>query len=343
VFSVQVGNYSFEDYYRHSGFLSPYINLHRLEDNKVEQWSDKYIDYEKLKAVLKKAKAAANNVDDLKKKLPRELVDECRKEYAASKAVQMQLKQQQIGDKASSKQTNPINHFELTSRSSSPLPSLGEVNATDSTPLLFERRTSFGSNSDVSAGGGVPMKRQNSWSSLSHTVFKVTSYLGLANDKEVFYKSLENADEKFEQFIITYNEEVQKVKDFYQDKLHELSEHIEAIIESVDTSHIKQIPKKTKRASLIDGIVLKFEHAMHSRRASEFAIPSIRASVSGDSSDYDTMADAESPITKIRSQSSSDKLDLERESDSIKRALTDIYRNAKMLHNYSIMVSCRLE
>jgi hypothetical protein len=31
---------------------------------------------------------------------------------------------------------------------------------------------------------------------------------------------------------------------------------------------------------------------------------------------------------------------LERESDSIKRALTDVYRNAKMLHNYSIMVSC---
>ena len=33
------------------------------------------------------------------------------------------------------------------------------------------------------------------------------------------------------------------------------------------------------------------------------------------------------------------KLDLVREADSIKRAITDIYRTAKLLHNYSIMVS----
>eukprot|EP00970_Alexandrium_tamarense_P012905 scaffold3146_cov186-Alexandrium_tamarense.AAC.6 len=41
--------------------------------------------------------------------------------------------------------------------------------------------------------------------------------------------------------------------------------------------------------------------------------------------------------SQLKRQSSSDKMDLERESDSIKRALTDIYRTAKMLHNFSIM------
>lgn len=323
----------------------------KLEDNKVEQWSDKYLDYEKLKSILKKAKAAAGHVEELKKKLPKELVEACTREFAARKAqeeeerrlIDEQLQQQDD----STKSNNPTHHFELSSkpssRSSTPLPSVEETQkATDSTPLLAERRSSFGSQSENSVGGGPLMKRQNSWGSFGHTVFKVTSYLGLADDKKILYKGLEDADEKLEMFRATYNGEVQKVKDFYEDKLHEIGEHIEAIIESVDTSHIKERPKKIRRSSMLNELVHKFENVMHSKKTygdlrGVDNIPSIRASASCDSDDV--VLDAESPIIKMRSQLSSDKLDLERESDSIKRALTDVYRNAKMLHNYCIMVS----
>jgi hypothetical protein len=309
----------------------------RLEDNKVEQWSDKYIDYEKLKAILKKAKVASNNVQDLKKKLPRDVVESCSMEYDARKAreeEERRLLDQQL--KQQSEHNNPSSHSALSSRTSSPLTTLGE----DTPLLLLERRPSFGSAQSDTASAGPAMKRQNSWSSLSHTVFKVTSYLGIADDKQIFYKALEEADEKINLFNTVYNEEVQKVKDFYQDKLHELSEHIEAIIESVDTSHIKEKPKRKRKSSIIDDLVLKFENVMHHRKTSSDRIPSIRANISGDSFDMDdNHTDSESPAMKIRSNSSSDKLDLERESDSIKRALTDVYRNAKMLHNYAIMVS----
>jgi hypothetical protein len=42
----------------------------KLEDNKVSEWSDKYLDYEKLKAILKKAKAAKTSYDEQAKKRP---------------------------------------------------------------------------------------------------------------------------------------------------------------------------------------------------------------------------------------------------------------------------------
>ncbi|KAL3772850.1 hypothetical protein ACHAWO_002680 [Cyclotella atomus] len=305
----------------------------KLEDNKVEQWSDKYIDYEKLKAILKKAKVASNNVQDLKKKLPRDVVESCSMEYDARKVreEERRLLDQQL--KLQHDENNSGIHSALTSRASSPLTTLGE-----DAPLLLERKSSFGSAQSDAASAGAAMKRQNSWTSFSNTVFKVTSYLGLADDKKILYKALEEAGDKMKLFGIVYNEEVQKVKDFYQDKLHELSEHIEAILESVDTSHIREKPKKKRKSSIIDDLVLKFENVMHHRKVSSDRIPSIRLSISRDSSDVeDNYTDSESPVTKIRSTSSSDKLDLERESDSIKRALTDVYRNAKMLHNYAIM------
>eukprot|EP00956_Cyclotella_meneghiniana_P005427 scaffold6818_cov93-Cyclotella_meneghiniana.AAC.4 len=185
------------------------------------------------------------------------------------------------------------------------------------------------------------MRRERSWSNISNTVFKVRSYVGLANDKEILRKNLQDADEKLEIFVKTYNGEVEKVKMFYEDKLAELSEHIEAIIESVDTSALKlATPKKSRKSSLIDRLVVQFEKT-HLKKASEFDIPAIRTSaVFGDSSD-DLMAvmtsdDSDSPLKRTRSKNP-ELLDLERESDSIKRALTDVYREAKMLHNYAIM------
>jgi hypothetical protein len=47
----------------------------KLEDNKVSEWSDKYIDYEALKKILKKASAAVKKKDELVKRKP-ELAEE---------------------------------------------------------------------------------------------------------------------------------------------------------------------------------------------------------------------------------------------------------------------------
>ncbi len=42
----------------------------KLEDNKVSEWSDKYIDYEMLKRILKKASEAIKRKDELCKRKP---------------------------------------------------------------------------------------------------------------------------------------------------------------------------------------------------------------------------------------------------------------------------------
>lgn len=47
----------------------------KLEDNKVSEWSDKYIDYEDLKKILQKASAAVKKKDELCKRKP-ELAEE---------------------------------------------------------------------------------------------------------------------------------------------------------------------------------------------------------------------------------------------------------------------------
>jgi hypothetical protein len=42
----------------------------KLEDNKVSEWSDKYIDYDVLKTILKKASAEIKKKDELMKRKP---------------------------------------------------------------------------------------------------------------------------------------------------------------------------------------------------------------------------------------------------------------------------------
>jgi benzoyl-CoA reductase/2-hydroxyglutaryl-CoA dehydratase subunit BcrC/BadD/HgdB len=42
----------------------------KLEDNKVSEWADKYIDYEKLKDILKKSQAAIKKRDEIIKRKP---------------------------------------------------------------------------------------------------------------------------------------------------------------------------------------------------------------------------------------------------------------------------------
>lgn len=58
----------------------------KLEDNKVAEWSDSYINYEKLKALLKKAKEAAKKRDELIKRRP-DLALEIQEAYKAGDLV----------------------------------------------------------------------------------------------------------------------------------------------------------------------------------------------------------------------------------------------------------------
>ena len=212
-------------------------------------------------------------------------------------------------------------------------------------------------------GGGL--KRSNSLSNilsnhLNHGVLKVTSYLGLADDRELFLKKCDDADDKLGVFVRTYEREVgatvlcaqliapyrhysillpmiplpiqvKKVQDFYNEKTDEISQRLEFLVESADTSGLK--PKEhQRRPSMVQTFTSKFEKILHRSgkmgHARVSSVPDIRDILAQESMDDED----EKANQKKRDE-------MMRKSDSIKRAITDVYRTSKLLHNYSIMVS----
>ena len=129
--------------------------------------------------------------------------------------------------------------------------------------------------------------------------------------------------------------QVKKVKDFYDSKTDEISQRMEVLVESFATSGLKF--KTSNRKTLVESITQKFENM---RRSSMYAYGDSSTSDIGlqFSESLDDNEDPEIlPITEEERQRR--KEEMTKKSDSIKRAITDIYRTAKLLHNYSIMVS----
>jgi len=300
----------------------------------VDEWSTQYIDYEKLKAVLKRAKASAANRDDLIKRMP---------SGAAAEVIQERKDRLAMGGKLASQNNLPPTDYkgpvspakkntdvyykpklahhplEVTDKhSSSSL--LVPYAATDTTPLLND-----------------PNKRMNrdrggSWgTNINQTMFKVTSYFGLADDRILLNQAYDDADEKLDLFKETYEQEVKKVNDFYQEKTDEISQRMEVLVESVDTSGLKI--KKPRRESGVDWIANKFEAMMHRNPLNE----SNRTLTDG--LRFSESLEDEDPEGKVGDDlaKKEKKEAFVRKSDSIKRAITDIYRTSKLLNNFSIM------
>ena len=154
--------------------------------------SSQYIDYEKLKAILKKAKVSATHRDDILKRMPAATAAEVaheRRDRSTSDLVSRGTtipSPTNTGEYSTPMQMGHHQPFELSSakNSSSSLPV-----ATDSTPLL----------------NSSPMNRTTSWGNLG---LKVTSYLGLADDKALLMQAYDNADNALNLFRVTYDEEV---------------------------------------------------------------------------------------------------------------------------------------
>jgi len=151
--------------------------------------SSQYIDYEKLKAILKKAKVSATHRDDILKRMPAATVAEVvheRRDRSTSDLGGTIPSPTNTDEVATPMQMGHHHPFELSSakNSSSSLPV-----ATDSTPLL----------------NSSPMNRTTSWGNLG---LKVTSYLGLADDKALLMQAYDNADNALNLFRVSYDDEV---------------------------------------------------------------------------------------------------------------------------------------
>lgn len=311
--------------------LEPIVFLTLVSRDIIHRWrrSSQYLDYEKLKGELKRAKASAEKRDELLKRMP----------PAVAAEVDQELKDREVGSSLG-----------LDASYAYDVPIASSDGSYEITPLLR-------------------LKRSDSLSSslsnhLNHGVLKVTSYLGLADNREYFLKKCDDSDDKLGVFLRTYEREVgapvlcaqlitpyrhflillpmislppqvKKVQDFYNEKTDEISQRLEVLVESVDTSGLK--PKEHKRRkSMVKTFTSKFEEILQGsgKRGSIQVsnLPDIRDILAQESMDDED----EKANQKKRDE-------MMRKSDSIKRAITDVYRTSKLLHNYSIMVSmiCR--
>jgi hypothetical protein len=117
------------------------------------------------------------------------------------------------------------------------------------------------------------------------------------------------------------------VKGFYQEKSHEISQRIDGLLESVASSVKTEKKNHHRRSSSLEGwIVKKFGPMIHGdrlRTVREHSLISTIEAVFAESFDDDAAKEH----------------DRVKNTDSIKRAITDVYRTAKLLHNFSILVS----
>jgi hypothetical protein len=148
--------------------------------------------------VLKRAKASAEYRDDIIKRMPPGVVAEVlieRKDRMASAAsASSSLGEKKIQETTTTSTTTIMEASStVSSRSSaaSPPPTSKIAIPTVTTPLLgnHPRTTSWGSN-------------------INHTVFKVTSYLGFANDRILLLQAYDDADDKLQMFEQSYEQEV---------------------------------------------------------------------------------------------------------------------------------------
>jgi hypothetical protein len=352
----------------------------KLEDNKVDKWSNNYIDYEKLKAVLKRAKSGIEYRDELLARMPASVIAEV--------AHERQLRASASGNSLmsgfSSSKGGAVVPFEMmmtTTKklSSNSLPQTVDVattttlaaaaDASEDTPLLSNNNPAESKNNTTQRRDRSDsqltnsLKRSDSFNSLSHlglgnTFLKVTSYLGLANEKAMLLQAYEDADDKLTLFQRTYNEEVTKVSEFYAEQLNDVSQRMEAL--RVDTAFLDESAKKRRkmkqarrRSTIVENMKNKFEslihgnggsiRAMHSMDEENTDLDVLRTFTSSGDEEYETPTKNNTTTNnnnnKTKRGGGEDEESLRRklDLDSIKRAMDDIYRTAKLLHNFSIM------
>lgn len=298
----------------------------KLQDNQVAEWADKYVDYLKLKDLLSKAATATEKRQELEKRMPTEAA-KIKAEYFASLA---DGDESSIGSStANFKQEQLIEH------------SLSQVSLT---PALTDEKQGLlqGSKSDhdkfttdnvneLKADGGLygsnkivdtsfiteegnarsGMKRSMSTSELMQTVVSGVGSLFKADTyKEKLRRALKNELRAKRHFKNLLEDEVQKVVYFYNLKLTEVEQLFSTLMESVPQQLQAQISLNRSNSVLLAESIREIGKNLSSMKKR---------------------------IVEHPDDKRTDDDENEREMESIKRALIDLHRTAKLLINFSIL------
>ena len=351
-------------------------NLHypiAPEDNKVAEWADKYIDYERLKVYLKRAKKAAEAYDALEKRRP-ELAAEVKAAYdagvpysasATASAVSLSRKASEITECDFESEANGMELPESQGEAKPPVGSVSVGEKEELVPLVDDRqgesqeralqsgaaaagetakkqygslqtspaqmtRSPFGSLNDLTS-----LVRQDSGTSLFG---RVSGYFQHGNFANKLTHALKIIDENLDLFANCLEVELEKVTKFHTEKLDELEKRLEVLVESVGSNY--DVISRPKHADEEGGntTFLKLKAAVHKRVASIITKPAVSGSKLDADKVHHSLHENRSLVSESDEEAvKSDMLDVLRESDSIKRALTDLHRSTMLLNNYDVM------
>ncbi|GAX28880.1 hypothetical protein FisN_20Lh184 [Fistulifera solaris] len=300
----------------------------KLEDNKVEEWSEYYIQYERLKKILKKCKEARQKCADLEEKRPDEAA-------TIRKAVESGLSTPHQSSVSLPQLSEP------TSSSGNQLNKISEDSHHEPTSELSSLFHPLGTSPDESSGR---YSSYGSESALTRAFSGVSDYFSRSFERQ-FRDAMKEALGTSNEFDEALDEEIKRVNDFYFSKMKELEQRLIFLKESVkmargqnadSVSDSDETPLITQRKGESSILSLNAQTMEHLAAAVRRRLTGSRKSCdSNEDSTQRLLGDEDEDIID-RNANPEDARKM-KEAQSIKRALIDEYRTAKLLHNFSIM------
>jgi len=341
----------------------------KLEDNKVAEWADKYIDYERLKVYLKKAKKAAEAYDALAKRRP-ELAAEVKAAYdagipysasAATSTVSLSRRASETTEHEFESETNAV-ELSGSQEAKRPVGSASAGEKGELVPLVAGAPQAAGA--AAAAAGSSPKKQYGSQQSLpasaSRSPFRsptgsmtdlaslarqdsvanligiVSGYFQQGNFANKLTQALKIIDENLDLFGSCLDSELDKVTNFHKEKMDELEKRLEVLVDSVGSNY--DVISRPHHDDEGGNTFLKLKDAVNRRVASMMPKPPIPGSEADVEKSHHSSHQRGTLVVESDDEAvQSDMLSILRESDSIKRALTDLHRTTMLLNNYDVM------
>ena len=319
----------------------------KLEDNKVAEWTDHYIEYEKLKAILKRCTTAVKRHYELAAKAP-EKAAKVERDYLDGVVYSVGNSREHLTEEEfiPGPPVSPPPRVALSTAEQSLLSPPSALPDEKQKLLEANRLQRYGTGGSSTTFEEAPSRI------FSRTISTVSGLFTKPYEKQIRESIREKValEEEFEQQL---TRDIERVNGFYRERHEELQDRLDILKESVaqtlgfkyqrrrgnsvtsecdeeqsqetylDTPLICKNRKSVGRQmdDLAKAIRNRLVKGQHTRRESEASVLKLP------SDDYDDDGDNTGalPPEKVK------------EAESIQRALVDQYRTAKLLHNFAIM------
>ena len=317
----------------------------KLEDNKVKKWSDKYIDYEYLKELLQRVQDTNKALADSEKKHSAILEAHRHHDNLSVNALPPRNVEGKSTIKFIDEQTNLLHD---DNSSSNPTNQGSGYNSTDgkvSENGSIRRTLSSGS---LSSNTGLPMKRTMSELSLAFQgVFKKSG----PNESLIItrHEALKQLlVERTNQFSDKIRDELNKIQSFYNEQTEDLDSSFDYLDKTVADAARKMDKTRANSQSFSDSETFLIESqgtgtdslTRSQRNSLKIGLNRTKSKRLYNARSSKRIVGTMLGLIDAASESENedegdDEVLLRNNSDSIKRSIKFIYRDAKLLRNYA--------